>query len=98
MSQTDELKAEEKLGKEAQAFVQSDLGRLFLGRSQAEEDSAAHELLDLNVYGHATLEDLRDTVLKIQDRVRSARMLKAYIQEAIIIGQQATHTLSTQED
>lgn len=98
MNQDDELKAEEKLGQQAKAFVQSDLGRLFIGRATAEEESAAHDLLDLNVYQHQTLETLRDAVLTIQDRVRAGRMLKAYLQEAIIIGEQATHTLSTSED
>lgn len=98
MSQDDDLKAEEKLGQEAKAFVKSDLGRLFLGRASVEEEAAAHDLIDLNVYQHQTLEGLRDAVLTIQDRVRAGRMLKTYLQEAIIIGDQATHALSTSEE
>lgn len=93
MSEIDSLKAQEKLGEQAKAFIQSDIGRYLSGLLQQDEDFAKSELLDLDPLSFTSLYELQNAILKIQLKVKVAHSVQDKLAEVINSGIDATHQL-----
>ena len=81
------LLAEAQLGIEAEAFMESHLGRYFSERIQADIDDA-HEALE-----KVCPSDF-DAIIKLQNQVYRARTVRDWIVDAIANGQYAQSELS----
>ena len=81
--------AEIKLGLEAEAFVESDIGKLIQGKAEQDCEAAKDKLLELDPYKYNTLPELQNAIMTIQADARTALRIKSYIAETIITGQQA---------
>lgn len=97
MSETDVLKAQEKLGQDVVAFIQSDIGRYLDGTLKQDEDQAKSELLELDPLKFTTLVDLQNAIVQIQLKVKIAQSIHDKLEEAINTGRDATHQLENQE-
>lgn len=91
---TEELEAEEIIGKDMKSFLVSPSGKYIDGCTQQDIDLAKDELLELDPYKSTTLQELQNKVIAIQTKARIAIALRSYIAEAIVKGNQATHQLN----
>ena len=90
---SDILKAEEKLGQKAEAFLRTDIGRLISGKAEQDFEQAKEDLLNLDPYAYSHPE-LQNQIAKLQLNARIAQRVKDYIDEAIIAGRQASQQLT----
>ena len=90
---SDILKAEEKLGQKAEAFLRTDIGRLISGKAEQDLEQAKEDLLNLDPYAYSHPE-LQNHISKLQLNARVAQRVKDYIDEAIISGRQASQQLT----
>ncbi len=81
------LMAEAELGIDAQKFFNTDLGRYFIGRIEAEISSAKDAFADVD------LED-RNAVWGLQEQIKRASLVKQWIAEVIMNGQNAEKILT----
>ena len=81
--------AEIKLGLEAEAFIESNLGRLIQGKADQDCEAAKDKLLDLDPYQYSSLPELQNAIMTIQADAKTALRIKSYIAETIITGKQA---------
>jgi hypothetical protein len=97
MSEIETLKVSEQLGRQAETFKQSDLGRYLDGAFEQDIDRAKEELLLLDPYEYKSLPDLQVKIASIQRNAHLAMALQNYISEVVTNGQQATHQLESNE-
>lgn len=81
--------AEIELGLKAEQFIESDIGKLLIGKSEQDFEKARDELLGIDPWKFSTLADLQNAILAIQQEARTAQRIKDYLTETIITGQQA---------
>ena len=81
------LMAEAELGIEAQRFFNTDLGRYLIGRIEQEISSAKDAFADVD------LED-RSAVWGLQEQIKRASLVKQWIAEVIMNGQNAEKILT----
>lgn len=79
------------LGKQAELFFESDIGRYVLGCAMQEEKLAMDELREANPY-----EPIKIAGLQIKIKVATSAI--RWLNEAIITGNQAKDTLETREE
>ncbi|MCR4308116.1 MAG: hypothetical protein NUV80_06165 [Candidatus Berkelbacteria bacterium] len=87
-----------KLGKEAEVFIQSDLGKYIDGCSKQDMESAKQALLDLDPYAFKDLVELQNKIVSLQTQAKLAMKVIDYFAETINRGKQAEHQLETEED
>ena len=86
---TDPLYAEAMLGKDAEEFWQSDIGRYILGRIEEEEKEAVEILVKVSPWR-------RRRIMELQSRISRAQSIKGWFSELIISGRQALEQLEDQ--
>lgn len=87
---TQTLYAEAMLGKDAEEFLQGDLGRYILARVAEEERVALDELATVWPWR-------RRRIQQLQAQLWRARSFKEWLTELVIAGQQALQQLETPE-
>ena len=90
--------ADYKLGKEAELFIQSDLGKYIDGCSLQDLDAAKESLLELDPYEFKDLTGLQNKIISLQLQAKVAQKLRDYLAETVERGRQAEHQLETEED
>lgn len=80
------LYAEAMLGKDAEEFLKTDLGRYLLAKAREEELEAFDALAMTSTWR-------RRRIRELQNRVWRARQFKDWLAEMIVIGQQALQQL-----
>jgi pantothenate kinase type III len=83
---TDQLFAEAILGRDAEEFVQSDIGKYVIGCAEQEAQEAMQQLK--NVYPWR-----RRKITELQNKIWRAESLQQWLSELIIQGTQATQQL-----
>lgn len=84
-----ELVAEAILGKDAEEFLNTELGRYLVGRAEQEAADAMHQLK--SVYSWR-----RKKIQELQNKVWRAESVQQWIADLIISGRQAMETLDEQ--
>ncbi len=87
---TQSLYAEAILGRDAEQFLASDLGRYMLARADEEEREALDELATVWPWR-------RGRIAQLQMKVKNARSFKNYLADLVITGKQALETLESRE-
>lgn len=87
---TQALYAEAIIGKDAEEFLNTDLGRYMIARAEEEEREALHELATVWAWRRRRIEQL-------QAKLWRARSFKGWITEMIVSGRQALQQLETPE-
>lgn len=85
-----ELLAEAVLGKDAEEFLASDLGRLMVARAAEEETEALEGLRNVDP------EDAK-AIRELQNKAWRAQSFGAWLHEIIVTGNEALETLDAQE-
>lgn len=88
---TQALYAEAILGKDAEEFLDSDLGKLMLARAAEEEREALDQLATVFPWR-------RHRIQQLQAQLWRARSFKEWLAELVIAGQQALQQLETPEE
>ena len=85
---TDEqtLIAEAVLGRDAQEFLASEVGRYLLGRAQMDEREAMEALVSVKWWR-------RRRIIELQSRIYRARSVRSWLAEIITDGRQAESVL-----
>jgi hypothetical protein len=85
---TDEqtLIAEAVLGRDAQEFLASEIGRYLLGRAQIDEREAMESLVSVKWWR-------RRRIIELQSRIYRARSVRSWLAEIITDGRQAESVL-----
>lgn len=91
MSEHQELYAEAILGKDAEDFLASDVGRFLIGRAEQEVAEAMDELKRCHPWRTRKLREL-------QNRIWRAESVQGWLGELIIRGRQALSQLEQHED
>ena len=88
---TEILVAEAQLGREAEKFFESDLGRYIEGAVKQEVQAATDALISV---------DPNDTqeIIRLQNKIRTAEAGVGYLKELIIKGVQAIQIIESRED
>lgn len=86
-----------KLGKEAEKFVVSDLGKYLDGAAGQDIEAAKEEFLELNPYEFSSLVELQNKISDLQHRAKVAIAFRSYVTETIERGRQSEHQLETEE-
>lgn len=86
MSDHDTLIAEAMLGKDAEEFLNSDVGRYLLARAKEEIEQAQDELSSVSPWR-------RNRIKQLQSQVWRARSVKQWLAELITAGRQAESLL-----
>jgi hypothetical protein len=89
-----QILAEIELGDAVSAFLKTPVGQYLDGCSQQDIDSAKDELLKLDPFS----EDVSKRIASIQLKAKAAQLIRSYLSEAIIKGQQAQHQIDEVED
>ena len=87
---SDELWAEAILGKDAEAFLASDIGRYLIGRAKQDENEALAGLLDVKATNTEEIQNL-------QAKAWRARSFKGWLIGLIEAGRTAEGVLSSDE-
>lgn len=82
MNELDVLIAEAEIGEEARRFLESDIGRLIVGRAQQDIDSAVYELKNANPRDP-------DKITELQNQIWRGESIISWIAEAIEAGNEA---------
>jgi hypothetical protein len=85
------LQAEAVLGKDAEEFLASDLGRVMLARAVEEEREALDALAVISPWR-------RRRITQLQAQLWRARSFKEWLTEVVITGQQALQQLEQQSE
>lgn len=85
---TQALYAEAMLGRDAEEFIGSDLGRYMIGRAEQEEREAMELLAKVSPWR-------RRRIAELQNRIRLAQRFKGWLAELVHIGKQAMDQLET---
>lgn len=85
-----ELYAEAILGKDAEEFLASDIGRFIIARSDEEAQEAMGQLKTCFPWR-------RRKITELQNRIWRAESLQSWLGELIIRGRQATDQLEQEE-
>lgn len=85
------LYAESVLGKDAEEFLNSDIGRYLTGRADQEEQEALEALCRVSPWR-------RRRIAELQARVWRAQSFKGWLAEMVISGRQALQQLETREE
>lgn len=85
---TQALYAEAMLGKDAEEFIGSDLGRYMIGRAEQEEREAMDLLTKVWPWRRRRIQEL-------QNRIWRTQQFKAWMVELVQIGRQAMDQLET---
>lgn len=86
-----QLYAEAILGKDAEEFVQSELGQFVIGRADQEIAEAMHELKNCHPWRTRKIKEL-------QNRIWRAEQFQGWLAELITRGRQAISQLEEPED
>lgn len=81
-----ELFAEAMIGKDAEEFLASDIGRYVLGRAEQEESDAVEMLARVSPWR-------RSRITQLQNEIWRARAFKGWLAELVITGHQALSQL-----
>lgn len=87
---TNTLYAEAMLGKDAEEWLNTDLGRYVMARIEEEEREAFEALAK-------TIPWRRRKIQELQNRIWRAQQFKGYLAELIVTGQQALSQLENAE-
>ena len=89
---TDEqtLIAEAVLGRDAQEFLASEIGRYLLGRAQIDEREAMESLVSVKWWR-------RRRIIELQSRIYRARSVRSWLAEIITDGRNAESSLEERE-
>lgn len=90
MSEDTLLYAEAILGKDAEEWLNTDLGRYVVGRIEQDEQEALEALATVLPWRRRKMQEL-------QNRVWRARQLKGYLTELLVTGRQALSQLENSE-
>lgn len=85
------LFAQAILGKQAELFFESDLGRYVLGCAMQEEQAAIEKLREIDPYNPVGIAGL-------QMEIKVATSAIRWLNEAIITGKQAKDTIDSREE
>ena len=86
-----QLIAEMRLGEEAARFFKSDIGRLVLGRTQQEIDSALEDFKSVSPTD-------QDKIRALQFKIQVAEKIPLWLNECIIAGNNAFQTIDQGEE
>lgn len=86
MSDRDVMMAEAILGRDAEEFLASELGRYIIGRCEQEVDAAQDQLARVSPWR-------RNRIRELQNEVWRARSLKAWLVEMINAGRMAEQAM-----
>lgn len=86
----DVLYAEATLGRDAEEFLKTDIGRFIIGRCDQEIDEARSEMETVPIRKHKRIEHL-------QNRIWRAKSVKGWITELVIRGREAETQLESEE-
>lgn len=84
------LQAEAILGRDAEEFLKTDLGRYIIERAEEEEKLAIHELTTVWPWRKRRIQQLQNQVWRAQN-------LKGWFADLIVSGRQAIQTLDADE-
>jgi hypothetical protein len=87
----DLLVAEVVLGRDAQDFLGSELGRYLLGRAQQEADEAMDQLKRINPWR-------RIKILQLQSKIQRNESIRSWLREIISSGRSAESALEKSID
>lgn len=87
---TQTLYAEAIIGKDAEAFLNGDLGRYMLARADEEEREAMEELVTVSAWR-------RRRIQQLQAKLWRARSFRGWLSEMIVTGRQALQQLEQVE-
>lgn len=88
---TQTLIAEGMLGKDAEEFLNGDLGRYMLARAEEEEQEALEQLSTVWPWR-------RRRITELQTKLWRARSFKRWLADLVIAGRQAIEQLETPND
>lgn len=88
---TQALYAEAILGRDAEEFLSTDLGRYMLARAEEEETEALEALASISPWR-------RRRIQQLQTQLWRARSFKGWLGEMIVAGKQALQQLDDRED
>lgn len=84
-----ELVAEAILGKDAEEFLNTELGRYLIGRAEQEASEATQQLKDVWSWRSKKIQEL-------QNKIWRAESVQSWLADLIISGRQAMETLDEQ--
>ena len=96
MSETDMIEAQ--LGEDAKSFLESDLGRLVMGRADNDEQAAIQTLAQLDPYDFDNLIDLQNAIASAQRDMEIGQSIAQYLRDAIVNGDVAWQQLEANEE
>ena len=88
---SDVLRAEAALGRDAEEFLASDIGRYIIGRCEHEIAEAQEQLASVSPWR-------RNRIRQLQNEVWRARSVRQWIAELVIRGREAEKQLEQQQD
>jgi len=94
----DLVNAEVVLGVDMEKFLETEVGRYFMGCSDQDEKDAIETMMNFDPYAFPTLGELQSSLANLQQNVHIARKVKGYISDAIITARQAEEILQNQEE
>lgn len=87
-----------ELGKEVIEFLNTPVGKYLIERQRQDEQDAVKALLAFDPYAHTSYETLLGAILKAQEAVNLSRGVNAYLQDAILMGNDAEKILDNLGD
>ena len=91
MTDTATLYAEATIGKDAEEFLLTDLGRYMLARAEEEEHAALEQLSRVSSWR-------RRRILELQSQIWRAQRFKGWLTELVVTGRQALDHLESAEE
>jgi hypothetical protein len=87
-SEEEVLLAEAMLGRDAEDFINSDIGRYLLGRAEQEAAEASELLAKVNPWR-------RNRIRQLQNEIWRAQSIRGWLAEMVTSGKAAFHALDT---
>lgn len=98
MNEAQALVSTMELGKEVIEFLNTPVGKYLMERQRQDEQDATKALLALDPYTYTDYGGLLAAILKAQEAVNLSRGVNAYLQDAILMGNDAEKILDNLGD
>lgn len=86
-----ELLAEAMIGRDAEDFIQSDIGKYIIGCAEQESHAAMDELKRVYPWRRRKIQEL-------QNKIYRAESIQSWLAELVVSGKQALQTLENEND
>ena len=93
---SEELLAEDLLGREVKEFLLTNVGKYIDGCTQQDIQSATDEMMAIDPYAYTSLAELQNKISSIKLKALIGESLRGYMADAIVKGNQALHQLENE--